>query len=228
MRGLNAAGPTLVRDLSPPSPLGPRDFGAGIASGVALDVRQVDLYAGRHVPGSLAIPFRSSFAVWLGWLVPPDSRLYLLGDGVPVAEVLTEARLVGYDLIEGVLDGGIEAWVGAGLPTTSTPLRSIWAADAALRGGAVLIDVREPDEVADGAVPDALAIPLGSLRDAVDGVPKNSPVIVTCGVGERAISAASILEREGFTSVASLDGGMDAWRDAGLRVVSGAGPSGVQ
>jgi rhodanese-related sulfurtransferase len=75
-----------------------------------------------------------------------------------------------------------------------------------------LIDVREPSEVKAGAVDDALAIPLGQLASRSGEIDRTRPAIAYCGAGERSITAASILEREGVPEVASLDGGYEAWR----------------
>jgi rhodanese-related sulfurtransferase len=216
MRAFNAAGPRPVAELERPAVLNPLAFAA--SRGIVLDVRPPQAYANAHVPGSLAIPFRDSFAVWLGWLAAPDADLFLVSDGVPLDDVLQQAWLVGYERFGGVLDGGMETWVEAGLPVARMPMLSPADAAQRLAADAVLVDVREPSETARGTAAGALSIPLGELVDRSEALRKNQPVIVTCGVGERSTSAASILEREGFTSIANLAGGMDAWRSAGLPV----------
>jgi hydroxyacylglutathione hydrolase len=98
------------------------------------------------------------------------------------------------------------AWMAAGLPTQTTPLT-----DAAHAGPGVL-DVRQHREHADGHVPGVTHVELGRLPevagrlDAVDAV--------MCGHGERAATAASILERAGRPGVAVTVGGPGDWAAA--------------
>lgn len=78
--------------------------------------------------------------------------------------------------------------------------------DDAVRNGAYLIDVRSPKELQrDGRLPDAVNIPLDSLRDHLDGLPKNRPLIVSCRSGQRSYIAERILKNDGF-DVKNLDG----------------------
>lgn len=86
-----------------------------------------------------------------------------------------------------------------------------------------LIDVREPEEVAAspmGLVPASEVIPLSQLRDRVDEVPRDRPIVCVCPAGARSAVAATILEKAGATRVANLRGGILAWRAAGLPVES--------
>lgn len=78
--------------------------------------------------------------------------------------------------------------------------------DDAVRNGAYLIDVRSPKELQrDGRLPDAVNIPLDSLRDHLDELPKNRPLIVSCRSGQRSYIAERILKNDGF-DVKNLDG----------------------
>ncbi|EHL98912.1 CoA-disulfide reductase family protein [Lentilactobacillus parafarraginis F0439] len=78
--------------------------------------------------------------------------------------------------------------------------------DDAVRNGAYLIDVRSPKELQrDGRLPDAVNIPLDSLRDHLDELPKNRPLIVSCRSGQRSYLAERILKNDGF-DVKNLDG----------------------
>ena len=84
--------------------------------------------------------------------------------------------------------------------------------------GATSLDVREPDEYRAGHLDAALHIPLGMLRANIDRVPRDRPLVVYCGHGERASTAASVLEAFGFHDLVNLDGGIGAWQDAGYPV----------
>ncbi|MCP8969493.1 CoA-disulfide reductase [Ectobacillus ponti] len=78
--------------------------------------------------------------------------------------------------------------------------------DKIVRGGGMLIDVRDPGEVARGTIPGATAIPLNELRDRLAELPNDQIIHVTCQVGLRGYLASRILKQHGFT-VRNLDGG---------------------
>ena len=84
-------------------------------------------------------------------------------------------------------------------------------------GGTALLDVREPDEHAEGAIPGALHIPRGHLEAQVEGrlLDKEQPVIVYCAGGVRSAFAAKTLGELGYTRVESLAGGFGKWKDEG-------------
>jgi len=80
----------------------------------------------------------------------------------------------------------------------------------------VLIDVREPDEVARGAIPGAVPIPRGVLELRIDQVTtdKNASIVLYCGGGARSALAAWMLKKMGFKSPVSLAGGWKAWSES--------------
>ncbi|GAB2795814.1 hypothetical protein GCM10027199_84410 [Amycolatopsis magusensis] len=71
---------------------------------------------------------------------------------------------------------------------------------------ATVLDVRQADEFATGHNPGARNIELGALREQSAQVPPG-PVLIMCGHGERAMGAASVLERAGHTDISVFDGG---------------------
>jgi rhodanese-related sulfurtransferase len=80
----------------------------------------------------------------------------------------------------------------------------------------VLLDVREPDEVAMGRVPGAMAIPRGVLESVVETrVPRDARVVVYCATGNRSALAADTLQAMGYADVASMRGGVRGWADTG-------------
>jgi rhodanese-related sulfurtransferase len=78
-------------------------------------------------------------------------------------------------------------------------------------GEYTIVDVRNDSEVAQGAIPGSLHIPLGALNYRLDRIPTSKPVLVTCKSGYRAMAAASLLLANGFSDVINLIGGYDAW-----------------
>ena len=217
MRALNQAGPRPRNEIPPPPPLSPTEFDARRSSALVVDVRPFSTYMASHIPGAFSDPFRPDYAVWLGWVVPAHTPLLFVTDGVPLADVLDQSLLVGYERFLGWLDGGMDAWVDAALPLSQATLVDAAAAQEAVRDGALPLDVREPNEFAAGHVAGALHIPLGSLRERLDEVPRDRPLLVYCGRGSRAASAVSILEREGRGPLLNIDGGFDAWQAAAAR-----------
>ncbi len=87
--------------------------------------------------------------------------------------------------------------------------------------GALLIDVREPEEYAGGHAPNAKLIPLGQLSSRLQEISyyKDKPIVVMCHSGRRSAIAVSQLQAAGFTQVSNVRGGMTAWESDGLAVV---------
>lgn len=90
----------------------------------------------------------------------------------------------------------------------------------AQRDGAVILDVREPAESAEGYPEGAQLLPRGLLEmQAPDRLPDHGTRILTlCGTGVRSLLAAATLASMGYREVASVAGGFEAWRAAGLPV----------
>lgn len=82
---------------------------------------------------------------------------------------------------------------------------------------AVLLDVREPDEYEQGAVPGSLHIARGNLESNIEGrVPdRSTPLLVMCAGGVRSAFAAKTLGELGYTDVVSIAGGFNRWKDEG-------------
>jgi rhodanese-related sulfurtransferase len=76
-----------------------------------------------------------------------------------------------------------------------------------------LIDVREPDEVAEGTLPGAINIPLVLIPERIDELDKSRRVVLLCRSGGRSASAAKYLTKQGFGDVVNRAGGMLAFTD---------------
>ncbi|HEY2331604.1 MAG TPA: molybdopterin-synthase adenylyltransferase MoeB [Acidimicrobiales bacterium] len=83
--------------------------------------------------------------------------------------------------------------------------------------GVVTVDVREPDEYEQGALPGAVHIPRGQLETNIEGrVPDHdTPLVVYCAGGTRSAFAAETLNQLGYTDVVSVIGGFNRWKDDG-------------
>lgn len=205
-----AAAPALAA-LSLEQVLDFQDEGAQI-----VDTRRSSDFAGGHIPGSLSIAFRPVFATWLGWLIDPRRPVVIVRspDQDP-EDIVWAAAKVGFDALAGELDVGLPVWDEA----ITTKTLSLIGAGRLLTGAEAsssLVDVRQAAEFRAGHIPDARHIELGGLAQHLSELPAG-PIVVMCRRGERAMTAASILERAGRTDVAVLEGGAPDWARAANR-----------
>jgi len=202
----NRRGPAVVGD-----PLVPGLDAASVAKlvqlgAVVIDVRPVPDFAAGHIPGALSIHLRPQFVSWLGWLLDPGTPYVIVrGPGQDISEVVWQALKIGYDVPAGELSGGMAAWDAH---TARIPLLS--ASDI---GDSRVLDVRQDNEFHSGHIPGAVHVELGDLRAHVADI-HAQPLVVMCGHGERAMTAASILRRAGHVGVEVLEGGVGDWAAA--------------
>jgi rhodanese-related sulfurtransferase len=106
--------------------------------------------------------------------------------------------------------------------TMSTPPLEVDLATfaAAHEEGAVVLDVRNPDEYVAGHVPGAVLIPLGELAGRQDEIPAGDPLYVICAAGGRSLTATKALVDAGYKAV-SVAGGTNGWIERGGAVVVG-------
>jgi rhodanese-related sulfurtransferase len=88
----------------------------------------------------------------------------------------------------------------------------------------LLIDIRTPRERAEKSITGSLHRPLNTFREGLPDVARDKAIVVHCAGGYRSSMAASLLQRDGFTNVSELAGGITAWEAAGLPV-NGSGQS---
>jgi molybdopterin/thiamine biosynthesis adenylyltransferase/rhodanese-related sulfurtransferase len=106
------------------------------------------------------------------------------------------------------------------LRDTKARIREVDTATAAAEiaePGAVVLDVREPDEYEQGALPGAIHIPRGHLESQVEGriTDHDAHVVIYCAGGTRSAFAADTLGQLGYTDVVSVIGGFNKWKDEG-------------
>jgi hydroxyacylglutathione hydrolase len=206
---VNRSGPAKVAGtpgLVPLTPAALRSLMSG--GGQVIDVRPVADFATGHIPGAVSIRLRDQFATWLGWVVPDDVPLgFVLSGGQNTAEVAWQALKIGYENLAGQLDGGMAAWQADGGPSEATGLVT-----AGCISGRPVLDVRQAAEYAAGHVPAAVHVELGSLPARAQDAPTGA--VVMCGHGERAMTAASLLQRAGHQGLAVLAGGPQDWAAA--------------
>lgn len=115
-----------------------------------------------------------------------------------------------------------------------TRVRQVTALELQAEGtaGLILIDVREPEEYAEGHLPGAINLPRGVLEFRIEAHPalacqaspaladRNGAIVLYCLSGGRSLLATDSLQRLGFTRLRTLTGGIVAWREGGLPVTT--------
>lgn len=206
---VNRRGPAVLAGAPLLPALDTRRVRTLLAGGAQLiDVRPVADFAAGHIPGAVSIPLRDQFATWLGWLLPDDAPLvFVTAAGQDLAEITWQALKIGYERLAGFLDGGMDAWTAQGGAQETIDLVS---ADGV--AGRPVLDIRQKAEHTAGHIPGAIGIELGDLHTRTDEAPPGA--VVACGHGERAMTAASLLQRAGHRNLAVLDGGPADWAKA--------------
>ncbi|SDU45234.1 rhodanese-like domain-containing protein [Jiangella alkaliphila] len=87
-------------------------------------------------------------------------------------------------------------------------------------GDAAIVDVREPGEYVEAHIPGVQLIPMGSVIEQIDDLPRDRTVYVVCAVGGRSAQVADYLDAQGY-DVRNVAGGTNAWVRAGHPVETG-------
>jgi glyoxylase-like metal-dependent hydrolase (beta-lactamase superfamily II) len=220
---LNRAGAESLGLIPPLRALQPADVRAMRESGViVLDTRPADQFAAGHVPESIQIGLSGQYASWAAILLGLQQEIILVAEDDQRAE---ESRMrlarVGIERVKGYLQGGIAAWIGAGLSLQKfSEIRAEGLLAKIIEGGdsTQILDVRRPPEWEAGHVAAAIFGTLSHLDSQLDKLDREKPVAVYCKSGYRSTIAASLLQRAGFSNVINMVGGFDAWQSAGLPV----------
>jgi adenylyltransferase/sulfurtransferase len=119
----------------------------------------------------------------------------------------TVTALIDYEAFCGIGDGGRGTGEGDGFEIAPADLKREWTANPKL----VVLDVREPHEVAIARIEGARLVPLSELAGRLRELDGRAEIVTHCHHGIRSLKAREILKGAGFTNVRSLAGGIDAW-----------------
>jgi hydroxyacylglutathione hydrolase len=181
-----------------------------------VDVRPAADFAAGHIPGAVSIPLRPVFGTWLGWIVPFARPIVVVaGETQDRADIVRQALKVGYEDLAGELDGGMAGWRDTG--GEERRLALVASRDIA---ETAIVDVRQASEYRAGHLPGAVLAELGLLTASPQLPP--GPLTLMCGHGERAMTAASLLERRGWSGLTVVEGGPEDWEQVpGRRLEAG-------
>ncbi|GGC29401.1 MBL fold hydrolase [Parapedobacter defluvii] len=154
---------------------------------IVVDGRPVEQFRSGHFPGSFNIPDGLRFETWLGSVINPDERFYLLADSADeLGKLLEKAAKIGYErLIEATL-------ITTGGSLQSIPFDLKHFSDHP--GEYTIVDIRNRQESDSNPIfQQAIRIPLPELRERIHEIPTDKPIAVHCAGGYRSAIGSSIL-----------------------------------
>jgi hydroxyacylglutathione hydrolase len=225
MKALNRDGVPLLGGLPSPhrTPLARLMEHAPSDDVVVVDTRASrPAFMAGHVARSIHAPLGVSLPQIVGSYVDPAVDVYLVVDEVDLDEAVRSLVRIGYDRLVG--------WTPpselAGSAALTVTERAVFPEYAVAPDSArtTVLDVRGEAEFAGAHVPGALNVAHTRLAARIDEVPRDRPVTVYCRSGNRAASAASFLEREGY-EVVYVDGLLAEWPGLGPDAAVAVGAS---
>ncbi|TFG39493.1 MAG: MBL fold metallo-hydrolase [Syntrophobacterales bacterium] len=188
-----------------------------------VDLRDAKSFAAGHIPNSVNIGLRGRLETWVGIMVPWGSNVVLCGSSEEIKEAVFRLNRVGYTVMGSV---PFDAWSGARQAVYAN--ESILPQELYKRmqdGSApMIVDVRLPTEWMGLRIGNVINMPLNQLTDLAAKLDPNEPVVTVCNSAYRSSMGTGVLERRGFKKVASMEGGGEAWIEAGLPVIQPTAP----
>jgi rhodanese-related sulfurtransferase len=178
---------------------------------IILDTRPGEEFTKGYVPGSISIGLDGRFAEWAGSLLPFDAPMLLVTEVGKEKESIIRLARVGLDNVKGFLQGGYEEWRKSG--ELSDMIIDVepdeLMMDLPFDPNLLVLDVRKPNEYAEGHLRDALNLPLNEMLDptTMANIEDRHNVYVHCAGGYRSVIAASLLKRQGLHNLRNVIGG---------------------
>ncbi len=208
-------------------PLAPRQVEQKRSAGaLVVDVRTDQQFDDAHISGAVCIPMlNAGFGSKMAWLADLDQEIVFVGrddeDGRRAGRL---AVAVGIRKLGGFLHGGMTNWRQEKRSVDRierVPLDTL-AARVDSEAELQLLDVREQGEWNAGHIPGSAFTPWHDITEVPDGLDEARPIAVLCGSGQRAATAASLVQRFGAREVIHVvEGGVPKWRKLGRPVESG-------
>jgi hydroxyacylglutathione hydrolase len=204
----------LLDEATPPPAISFAELTAERSEGaVTLDTREPQEFAVGHLRGSVNVGLGGRFAEFAGDILSPYQRIALVCSAGKELEATIRLGRIGFDNVIGYLDDPIRAFYEHpdAVEASSRLTAATLAARRADVSDLVIVDVRNPGEVTNGAIPGALHVPLTQLVHRVDELDATRPTVAYCASGYRSVIAASWLSANGFVDVSDLLGGYTEW-----------------
>ena len=197
MAPANRKGPGAP-DLAVPESLDPDELSRRLADGEwVVDLRHRVAFASSHLQGSVSFEYGrgSSFTAYLGWVLPWNRQLTLVGARDDVEKAIRDLSRIGIDSPDAAL-GTEPSALAPGTAVVHYPQVGWHELEHGRSTGDVVLDVRRTDEYDGGHVAGAVNIPLHELLGRMAEIPAGT-VWVHCATGYRSGVAASLLQRAG-------------------------------
>jgi len=187
-----------------------------------LDTRDATEFASAHLAGSINIGLGGQYATWAGTVLDREHPIVTIADPGRENEAATRLGRIGFDHVVGYLkDGLLSLKSRPDLTVTTDRLSAPFAAELLSSPQPPLaVDVRTPRERDQKYILGSLGVPLNHLKENLEKLPKDRPLLVYCAGGYRSSIAASLLQSSGFRRVDEIAGGIAAWEAANLPIQS--------
>lgn len=213
---MNRQGPPLVNWTESPVMVNADSSLQNNEAFYVVDIRDNKSFAAGHVPNSVNIGLRGRFETWTGIMVPWASNLVLYGEQADLTEAVRRLHRIGYKAK--VFSFSDWQKKNLALLTNTLVLPQELYTKMQSDNGPVIVDVRLPNEWMGLRIGTVLNLPLNHLSELSAKLDTSLPIVAVCNSAYRSSMAIGILERKGFKNVTSLDGGSEAWIQAGLPV----------
>jgi glyoxylase-like metal-dependent hydrolase (beta-lactamase superfamily II)/rhodanese-related sulfurtransferase len=213
---MNREGPPLVNWQEPVSRVAPEAGLTDASRYYVVDLRDSKAFAAGHISNSVNIGLRGRFETWTGIMVPWGSNMVVNGTEEELKEAVHRLHRIGYT----AKALAFEDWTKAGMQLLTSKLISPQELNAQMQANTspMIVDVRLPNEWMGLRIGTVLNLPLNKLSELSSKLDTSQSVVAVCNSAYRSSMAIGILERKGFKKVTSLEGGSDAWIEAGLPV----------
>lgn len=186
-----------------------------------LDVRSKEEFVRGFIPGSIFISLNTSFAPWVGALVPNiNQKIVLITPEGKEEEAVRRLARVGYDNTVGYLEGGIKTWKSADSALQSIETISVEQFNEAYQSDKTknILDVRKPGEWEKSHIVEAQHFALDYINDQMTEIDPNKEYYLHCQSGNRSTIACSILLPRGFTKLINVQGDFEDIKSADFRM----------
>lgn len=184
-----------------------------------LDSRFEEDFAKQHIPNSINISLAGQFANWVGHLIDAKTPLILVTETGKEEETVLRLARIGYENVKGILSGGISTWISSGKPVLETHCITALEFTNNLASTDNILDVRNMSEFQSGIVENSILLTLSDLQKEMHTLNPQKHYTVFCGGGYRSMMAISILEKNGFSNLTNVLGGMAKIKETGIKLV---------
>jgi glyoxylase-like metal-dependent hydrolase (beta-lactamase superfamily II)/rhodanese-related sulfurtransferase len=190
---------------------------------IILDTRHSNVFTEGFIPDSIFIGLEGRFAEWAGNLLPFNENIILVTEPGKESETVVRLARVGFEKIEGYLDGSFEGWKNAGeridmiIDIEADELIMDLPHDPNL----VIVDVRKETEFDAGHLENAVNLPLQDLTDIalLAQFEENQNLYIHCAGGYRSVIAASLFKKQGVDNLRNILGGWGKIKDEEKAVI---------